>query len=183
MSKKIPKAQWDAVAKKWHTEAGESGVWHQKNDIDPVVLKLLGNVQGKHILEIGAGNGYLSRILAKKGAKVTATDVSSKMIGFAQEREKDAPLGVAYLTRDAAQLEGIKSKSYDAVVANMCLMDIADAKSAIQEVSRVLKKNGQFIFSITHPAFSDFRQSWAIIKQKKEAILCSCCTNLPIFFC
>jgi len=156
----------EQIAEQWHKEVGEEGIWHQKHDIDPVIFKLLGGVKGKKILEIGAGNGYFSRLLAKKGAKVTATDIASKLISFAQKEEKNNPLGITYLARNAAELRGVKNKSFDAVIANMCLMDIADAERATKEASRVLKKNGQFIFSVTHPAFSDFRQYWTIAKQK-----------------
>jgi len=70
--------------------------------------------------------------------------------------------------RDAADLYGIKSKYFDVVIANMSLMDIADAVGAIQEASRVLRGNGHFIFSITHPAFCDFRQQWVIIKENAK---------------
>jgi ubiquinone/menaquinone biosynthesis C-methylase UbiE len=166
MSKKFLKAEWDKIAEQWHKEVGKEGIWHQKHDIDPVIFKLLGNVRGKKILEIGAGNGYFSRLLAKKGAKVVATDIAPKLIFFAKKEEENNPLGIEYFVRNAADLCEVKNKSFDAVVANMCLMDIADAEKAIKEASRVLKKNGRFVFSVTHPAFSDFRQYWTIAKQK-----------------
>ena len=167
MSKKLPKTEWDKIAEQWHREVGEKGVWHQENDIDPVVFELLGKVGGKKILEIGAGNGYFARLLAKREAKVVATDVAPRLISFAREEERNNPLGVKYLARDAANLCGIKSDSFDVVVANMCLMDIADAERAVKETARVLKRNGRFFFSITHP-FRNLHQHqhWTITKLK-----------------
>jgi len=165
MTKKLPKAEWDKVAEWWNTETGDAGVWHQQNDIDPVIFKILGDVKNKRIIEIGCGNGYLSRLLAKKEAQMTAIDLSGKLLGFAIAREKANPLGIKYLTRDAANLHSLKSKSFDIALANMSLMDIADAKGAIEEVSRVLERGGRFIFSITHPAFCDFQQQWIIIRE------------------
>ena len=160
------KTEWDEAAEWWNREAGEKGIWHQQHDIDPVIFKILGNVNNKIILEIGCGNGYFARKLAKKGAKVLGVDLSKRLIAFAVEREKSKPLGIKYLVRDAANLHGLKSRSFDIVVANMCLMDIADAEGAIREAFRVLKKNGSFVFSITHPVFDDFRQQWTIIKDE-----------------
>lgn len=165
MTKKIPKTEWDKVAEWWNKEAGDVGVWHQRNDIDPVILKILGDVKNKRIIEIGCGNGYFSRLLAQKGAKVTAIDLSGKLLEFAIVREKANPFGIRYLTRDASNLHSFKSKSFDIALANMSLMDIADAKRAIKEASRVLKGGGRFIFSITHPVFCDFRQQWVIIRE------------------
>jgi len=165
MAKELPKAEWNKVAERWDTEAGDVGVWHQQNDIDPVIFKTLGDVKNKRVIEIGCGNGYFSRFLTKRGAQVTAIDLSGKLLEFAIAREKANPFGIRYSTRDAANLHGLKSKSFDIALANMSLMDIADAKGAIKEVSRVLKRGGCFIFSITHPAFCDFRQQWVIIRE------------------
>lgn len=162
----LRKTEWDKVAEWWDHEAGEKGLWHQQHDIDPVMFKLIGNIKNKMILEIGCGNGYLARLLAKKGAKVTGTDFSKKLITFSIEREKLQPLGIKYFVRDAVNLHGLKNKSFNMVIANMCLMDIANAGGVVREVLRVLKKNGYFVFSITHPVFDDFRQQWTIIKDR-----------------
>ena len=54
---------------------------------------------------------------------------------------------------DAADLKGFNNGTFDVVVCLMALMDIKRYEDAISEVSRVLKKNGRFIFSITHPCF------------------------------
>ncbi len=163
---KLPRAEWDKVADLWHRETGEKGLWHQKHDIDPVIFKLLGRVKIKNILDLGCGNGYFARLLAKKGAKVTGVDVSAKLIDLAKAEEKRKPLGIVYFLRDAANLKKIKSNSFDIVVANMSLMDIKNAEGAVKEVSRVLKRRGRFIFSIVHPAFHDARQYWIIGKYK-----------------
>jgi len=161
---KKTETKWDKMAEWWNQEVGEKGVWHQRNSIDPVVFKKLGNIKNKVILEIGCGNGYFTRLLAKKGAKVTGIDLSRKLIAFALKREKSKPFGIKYLVRNAAKLYGLKSRSFDIVIANMCLMDIADAQGTIKEASRVLKKNGYFLFSITHPVFNTVGDEWTILK-------------------
>ncbi len=160
------KTEWDKVAEWWNDEVGDTGAWHQKHDIDPVIFKIIGKIREKKILEIGCGNGYFSRLLAGKGAKVTAIDISKKLLEFAIAKEKEKPLGIRYLARDAADLYGIKSKYFDLAIANMSLMDIKDVQSTIKEVSLILKNKGQFICSITHPVFhDDFHQQWVIVKE------------------
>ncbi len=164
------KTKWDKVAKFWDEEAGDTGIFHQKLDIDPFILKIVGNVKNKNILEVGCGNGYLSRILAKRGAKVAAVDISSKFIKFAIQKEKAKPLGINYFVKDVANLDCLKDDSYDLVIGNMCLMDIANIKSAIKEVSRVIKRKGCFVFSLTHP-LHESQQQWAIIEDEGKKYL------------
>jgi ubiquinone/menaquinone biosynthesis C-methylase UbiE len=163
-SKIKQKSEWDDVAGKWNKMVGESGMWHQKHDIDPIIFKLLGSIKNKRIIEIGCGNGYLSRRLAKRGGKVTAIDLSSKFIKLAVGRERIKPLGVVYLVRDAAYLSGLKNNYFDIAVVDMSLMDIANVERAIKEIAKVLKPKGVFIFSITHPINSDW--DWTILKVK-----------------
>lgn len=168
MSKKLQKSEWNEVAEWWDKEVADIGAWHQKHDIDPVILELLGNIKNKKILEVGCGNGYFSRILAQKGANITAIDLSDKLISLAKDREKIKPYGIKYMVRDAANLNGIKNSYFDIATASMSLMDIADAQGAIKEISRVLKKNCHFIFSVNHPVFCD--APWIIVKKDKEKL-------------
>ena len=155
------------MASWWNAEAADRGVYHQYTDIDPVVRKLLGPVKGKKAIEIGCGNGYFSRALAKRGGKVTAVDVSSKMIAVASAEEKKKPLGIIYLHRDAARLRGIKNGSFDLAVANMVFMDVVNIEAAIKEIGRVLKPRGKLVFSILHPAFM-FDGTWENVKGKNH---------------
>lgn len=164
MIKKITPTPWDKAADWWNSEAGDNGIWHQQYDIDPIVFEILGDVKNKKIIEIGCGNGYFARLLAGKGAKITAVDLSSKLLSFAEKKEKTNPLSIKYLLRDAADLREIKNESFDIAVANMSMMDIADTEKAIKEISRVLKENGCFIFSITHPVFCDYLQRWVMFE-------------------
>ncbi len=164
------KNEWNKVAKFWNEEAGDEGVSHQKLDIDPVLLQIIGDVKNKNILEIGCGNGYLSRLLAKRGAKITAVDISSEFIKIATKREKATPLGIVYLIRNVASLHGLKDSHYDLVISNMCLMDVADIENAIKNISRVIKKNGNFVFSLTHP-LHESQQQWIIIKDEGKKYL------------
>ncbi|HUC02126.1 MAG TPA: methyltransferase domain-containing protein [Candidatus Paceibacterota bacterium] len=164
-SRRKPTAEWDKMASWWHAEARDRGVYHQYTDIDPVVRKLLGTVRGKKIIEIGCGNGYLSRIFARRGAKVTALDISAEMVAIASAEEKKKPLGIIYLHRDAAHLRGIKRGSFDLAVANMMFMDVSNIEAAIKEIGRILKPGGRLVFSILHPAFM-FDGTWESIQGK-----------------
>jgi ubiquinone/menaquinone biosynthesis C-methylase UbiE len=113
----------------------------------------MGDVKGKSILDLACGEGSNTRILAKMGAKVVGADFSPKMIELARRREALDVLGIDYYCSDAARLEKFSSGQFDVVTCFMALMDIESYGEAISEVARVLKNDGRFIFSITHPCF------------------------------
>jgi len=88
------------------------------------------------------------------------------MIESAIELEEKDKLGIEYHVLDASKLKGLKDNSFDIVTCFMALQDINCYKKAINEASRVLKKNGHFIFVIPHPCFEkknidgEFKDGW-----------------------
>lgn len=149
----------------WYDEKqGDSGdLWH-RTLIDPGLFARLGSIpSGARVLDLGCGNGYIARRLARAGARVVGIDSSPELIERARAREAADPLGIAYRTADAADLSGFDDRSFEIGVSNMSLMDIADAAGAIREVSRVLMPEGRFVFSISHPCFDvDSRSAWQV---------------------
>jgi SAM-dependent methyltransferase len=84
---------------------------------------------------------------------MTAIDISETFIKFAKETEKSEPLGINYQTANAVDLP-FPDSHFQFVMATMSLMDMADHKKALTEIFRVLKSNGFFQFSISHPFFT-----------------------------
>lgn len=153
MKKNSIQKQWDDAADAWADFVRTGNDWTRDNLNNPAMFKMLGNIRRKRILDLGCGEGYNARIMAKKGAKVRGVDFSKKMIDLAVKEEKRNKLGIDYHASDACNLRMFKNKTFDIVVCFMALQDIKDYKGAIKEVSRVLKKHGRFVFVIPHPCF------------------------------
>jgi len=112
---------------------------------------------GQHILDIACGNGLTSRRLAALGAKVTAFDFSANLIEKAKARENPHSL-IEYRVIDATdemQLLSLGEQTFDSALSNMALFDIADIETLFRTLPRLLKPNGIFVFSLTHPAFNN----------------------------
>jgi len=105
-------------------------------------------------LDLACGEGYNTRILAKKGAKeVVGIDFSKKLIEFARREEVKEKLGITYYATDASDLKRFQGSYFDLVTCFMALQDIDDYEGAVSEVFRVLKNRGRFVFSVPHPCF------------------------------
>lgn len=114
-------------------------------------LKLLGNVRGRKVLEIGRGGGQCSIAFAKKGAKVTGMDLSSKQIEFAKNLAKKEKVNVDFIVGNIENLKPIKSASIDIVFSAYAFEYVKNLKKCFSESYRVLKANGLFVFSLDHP--------------------------------
>jgi 2-polyprenyl-3-methyl-5-hydroxy-6-metoxy-1,4-benzoquinol methylase len=154
---------WEDMADWWNEKLGDEGdLWH-RTLIDPPLIQLIGKVDGLRLLDLGCGNGYLSRRFASQGAMVTGVDASVPIIEHARTREAKEPLGITYHVADAARLDMLEDSIFDVVICNMALMDIENAAQAIQEVGRVLLSKGRFVASICHPCFDKAETSgWEI---------------------
>jgi ubiquinone/menaquinone biosynthesis C-methylase UbiE len=162
------KAVYDKVAKDYDKQIGDKGdVLHEKYII-PVVEKFLGKVKGKKVLDLACGQGYLSRILAKKGAKVTGLDISRGLLEIANKIENKKKLGINYVQGNAMNLKNIYNEKFDFVVSNMALIDIPNGKKVFEEVYKVLKKKGVFVFSITHPFTTAPEKTEYLVKENNN---------------
>jgi ubiquinone/menaquinone biosynthesis C-methylase UbiE len=144
---------FEPIADWWDAHAGDAGDFFHQHLILPALLAALGEVAGLPVLDLGCGNGAVSRILARAGAHVTGVDISPTLIARAQQREQRAPLGITYRVADAAALSMFAGASFAGVSANTVLMDAADGGGILREVARLLQPSGRFVASLLHPCF------------------------------
>ncbi len=151
---------WDGNAEVWarHVRAGYDtyrDLYHM-----PAFLEELGDLSGLEVLDAGCGEGRTARILARRGARMTAVDISEKMIELARAEEEREPLGIRYEAASMNEMSVFGDETFDAAVSVMALMDCADYEGAIREFWRVLKAEGMLAFNIVHPCFTTSVRGW-----------------------
>ena len=143
---------WSWVSMDEIEKYAEEGDFWKKNLLNSVLFGLLGNIEGKEILEVRCGSGYLCRLMAKQGAKVVGLEPAESFYNYAVEEEKRLAQGVEYVQKDLSEMTEFES-NFDAVVANMVFLDIPDYRPAMRNSIKALKPGGDFIFSLAHPCF------------------------------
>jgi ubiquinone/menaquinone biosynthesis C-methylase UbiE len=147
------KREWNGAAESWVDFVRRGKDYYRDELNNPATFRFIGDVRGRLVLDLACGEGYNTRILAKKGANVTGVDFSEELIQLAKREEEREKLGIRYCVLDATGLKEFSRNSFDLVTCFMSLQDIEDHKEAISEVARVLRNHGRFIFSIPHPCF------------------------------
>src|SRR5256885_3457115 len=106
---------------------------------------LLGDVKGKTILEYGCGDGRYTILLAERGAKVIALDISAPLLALTKKRiEVNGCEGVELLLGSAHALP-LPDESVD-IIFGMAILHHLDLILASREVRRVLRNGGRGIF-------------------------------------
>lgn len=133
--------------------AGESGGDVMRYIIAPAMLEMIGPVNGKTVLDLYCGAGYLSRRLASMGANVTAVDSSERLVGIAREVDKREECRIDYAVAEPTDLSVIEDSTFDDIVCNMGLMITRDLAGTVAELARLVKLGGRLVFSVVHPCF------------------------------
>jgi SAM-dependent methyltransferase len=143
---------WDENAEVW-TELVRAGYDHYRDGLNtPAFLEMLPDVNGLSGLDVGCGEGYNTRLLARRGASMTGIDISRNFINYAREAEQERALGIRYERASAVDLP-FDNATFDFVVAFISLMDIPETERVLAEVFRMLRPGRFFQFSIGHPCF------------------------------
>ena len=147
---------WERNASFWDKQMGDGNdffeilVW-------PPTERLLKISPGDRVLDIACGNGVSSRRLMKLGAKVVAIDFSAGMLDLAKKRTGPSE-DIEYIVLDATDenaLLGLGRDSFQAVLCNMALFDMAEITPLYRAIPVILGRGGRFVFSVIHPCFNN----------------------------
>jgi SAM-dependent methyltransferase len=119
-------------------------------------LRLLGDLEGTRVLDLGCGAGHNAVVFSRQGAKVIAVDGSAARLATARQRAEDAGARIEWHQADLAELAFLRSDSVDAAVSVMALAEVDDLARVFRQVHRVLKPESPFVFTVPHPAFAMF---------------------------
>lgn len=145
---------WDADAdayqrahgQRLHNEARAWGVWR----VPEAELKVLGDVDGRDVLELGCGGAQWAIALVADGARTVGLDQSRGQLTHARRAVAQAGVDVALLLASATAVP-IADASFDVVFCDHGAMSFCDPAESVPEVARLLRPGGLLAFSAAHP--------------------------------
>lgn len=174
--------------KKWESEKKKewrknTNFWIKiiRENLDPYRLKVtnkaildsLKQEKNLRILDVGCGEGYLCRTMAKLGHQVFGIDSCQKLIKAAKDLERKKPLGIKYFAGDFRKTN-FSSLYFDVIISHQTINEIENPEKVFQEFSRILKRGGGLILLFLHPCFEiDPKMYFQRIKIKKSYYLVS----------
>lgn len=111
---------------------------------EPFAVEMAGRIKpGAHVLELASGTGRLTRHLIPVAGSLVASDYSHEMLEIARKKLPDSDFHLV----DAKEIP-FPDHVFDTVVCQFGVMFFPDKVTAFREVKRVLRKGGNFLFSV-----------------------------------
>ena len=159
-----PDTSWGGVADWYNKHLEKSDETYHAKVVFPNLLRMLGDVSGKRILDMACGQGIFAEQLRSSGAFVTGVDIGKELIKIAESHNESVKEKgthkVVYHVASADDLYMLKDASFDIVVCILALQNIENLQKTIEEASRVLTHNGKLFLVLNHPSFRNPKQTY-----------------------
>lgn len=121
-------------------------------DLDhEALVRLLGPLDGRRVLDLGCGGGSASVAMAQAGARVIAVDPSTARLNRARHAADRAEVRVEFHHSDLADLAFVRADSVDATLAVYSLAQVQDLSRVFRQLHRVLSREAPLVLSLPHP--------------------------------
>jgi SAM-dependent methyltransferase len=127
----------------------------------PALRKLLPDLRGLRIVDLGCGFGWFCRWARAAGAaRVLGIDVSEKMLARAAATTSDP--AITYLRADMERLD-LEPESFDLAYSSLALHYVAGLAGLLANLHKALVAGGRLVFSAEHPIFTaPTRPGWSV---------------------
>lgn len=114
--------------------------------------RLLGEVSGRRILDLGCGQGHTAVGLALRGARVIAIDDDVSQLGAARSLAARHEVTIEFHQSRPAELAFLAADNVELAIAVTSLSFVQDLDRVFRQVHRVIGPGGHFVLSVPHPA-------------------------------
>lgn len=155
---------WESHAAWWQEEFTDGADPEYVEQILPLIhsrlVELHDDMGRATVLDVGCGEGQISRLAARSGLSVIGVDPAFAQVSEARRRSaRDQIDSDGYLQGSAVDLP-IADGTVDMAIACLVFEHIPDVDAALSEVARVLAPGGRFLFLLNHPLLQTPGSGW-----------------------
>jgi SAM-dependent methyltransferase len=149
------RAMWDAYSDEYQAKHGaqlaaSGGLAWGTSQVPEAEFRVLGDVSGKDILELGCGAAQWSIALSQAGARPVGLDLSERQLEHARRLMAEAGIDFP-LIHGSAEAVPLPDATFDIVFCDHGAMTFADPYRTVPEAARLLRPGGLFAFSHHSP--------------------------------
>lgn len=150
-NREIYKSKEFAIA--WHEHQSKQEDMIRTRVANKIIIKELGSLRNKIVLEAGCGNGFFIKYLKELNPKeIYAFDISPHLVEISKQQFPD----VKYDAFDLMEKLDYKTEFFDTIVCYNVLMEMPKIENAVKELARITKKNGEIHIILIHTLYNLF---------------------------
>ena len=144
---------WERHADWWQRNFTEGADQEYEEQILPLVDRYVGG--GRRVVEVGCGEGQVSRRIARLGADVVGVEPTAELLGLARRRA-----GGPHFVLGRAEHLPLADASVDTAVLCLVLEHLDPFEPAVDETARVLEDGGRLVVVMNHPLLQAPGSCW-----------------------
>lgn len=137
-------AMYKGLSEEYHGLRTKKSFYNEMTEM-PAMIKVLGDLKDKKLLDWGCGSGLYIKKLKKKCKEIKGFDISPEMVEIARELNPGVEIKVGSGTKIPFR------EKFDVVFASLAIHYLKDLDKPFKEIKRVLKPRGIFVFSTGNP--------------------------------
>jgi SAM-dependent methyltransferase len=143
------KAEWaiwaaeyvEAAERNWAQDEISWGVW----DAPESELRVLPDIDGKDVVELGCGTAYVSAWLARRGARPVGVDITPAQLETARRMSRETGIELELIEANAEEVP-LPDESFDLALSEYGASIWCDPYKWIPEAARLLRPGGELVF-------------------------------------
>jgi len=142
---------WDRIAARTRSDPPIDVIRYGPDGPTENQLRLIGDVQGKRVIDLGSGPGQAAIVMSKQGATAIAVDASAAQLERGQQLAAREEVRIEWHQGDLADLAFLRADSIDLAFSGSAISEVEDLGRLFRQVHRVLRAHAVFVFSYEHP--------------------------------
>ncbi|MHA1975497.1 MAG: class I SAM-dependent methyltransferase [Candidatus Hodarchaeales archaeon] len=154
MSNEKNRQSWNKLSEYYQSSTGISltDIHYAPYSPGEKKIKIIGDVKGLDVVELGCGGGQIAIVLSKMGANsVTALDISDQQLAHARKLAERENTDITFHQGDMEILSEFHDSSFDLIVSVHAISYVSNLQNVFSEISRILRPNGRVVICTIHP--------------------------------